>query len=232
MVLVLFVRHEIEKGLTMEKEFWMQAWEDRRIGFHQSQYNPVMTEHYKDLELKDKNVLIPLAGKSKDILYFIERGANVTAIELSEMAVKEFFEENGIVPQLSKTATHTIYESQGLKFVCGDFFSYSPDQGKHFDYYYDRACIVALPMEMRQSYYKKIESLIAIHTDIFIITFAHNGPKDFGPPFYVPEEEILTAYKNIGFDLNFTVFNESKAEGRFKEAGIDKMKRLHWKKQI
>jgi len=217
----------------MEKEFWKKAWVDRKIGFHQAKYSPPMLGHYQEKDLENKNVLIPLAGKSKDILYFLERGANVTAIELSELAVKEFFEENSFDDlEVDMSTDHTVYRTKNLKFYCGDFFKFSKSQASSYDYYYDRACIVALPLDLRLKYYKHIGELLNKHTDIFILTLTHDGPKDFGPPFYVPETEIEEAYKSIGFDLVYNNLMEAKAEGRFKEAGITKMKRLSWKRSI
>jgi thiopurine S-methyltransferase len=216
----------------MEKEFWQQAWEDKKIGFHQPKYNPFMVEHYKDQNLEGKRVLIPLAGKSNDILYFLERGAHVVAIELSKIAVEEFFSENNMEYKSEVEGELERFKSDNLDFYCGDFFAYTNKSNQHFDFYFDRACIVALPFDIRSRFYNKVETLLAKHTDIFILTFAHDGPKDFGPPFYVPENELLEAYKNMGFDLNYIKVNETKAEGRFKDAGIKTIQRLKWKNTI
>lgn len=217
----------------MENEFWKQAWVEGKIGFHQSQYNSTMSNHYDDLQLKDKNVFIPLAGKSLDILYFLEKGANVTAVELSELACEEFFKENKFDDlQIEEQEDFTVYKTENLTYYCGDFFAINPEDVTPIDFYYDRACIVALPYEIRTSFYDKIDTLLSKHTDIFILTYSHEGPKTFGPPFYVPEEEIQKAYSLMGFDLEYIKYNDTNAQGRFKDAGLGKMTHIKWKRQI
>ena len=37
------------------------------------------------------NILVPLCGKSLDMLWLAERGFQVTGIEISELAVQDFF---------------------------------------------------------------------------------------------------------------------------------------------
>lgn len=216
----------------MDKDIWLQAWREGCIGFHQSAYNKDMKEHYENLNLEDKTVLIPLAGKSLDIQYFIEKGANVIACELSEIAVEAFFKEANLAYEKEIQGNFEIYKSGPLKFFLGDFFELSKHQVEHVDYLYDRACVVALPKDLRTKYFKKIHELITPKTDIFILTFSHDGPVDFGAPFYVPEEEIKAAYLEMGHNLHMTLKNPENAEGRFKDAGITKMTAIKWRNNI
>ncbi len=41
-------------------------------------------------------VLVPLCGKSVDLLWLVGQGCDVTGVELSEIAVRAFFAEAGI----------------------------------------------------------------------------------------------------------------------------------------
>ena len=77
-----------------------------------------MMNFFKDIDLKDKTVFIPLAGKTKDILYFLERGAIVTAIEFVEQAVIDFFEDNEIL----YSKIDNLYQCENLKFYSMDLF--------------------------------------------------------------------------------------------------------------
>ena len=78
----------------MEHDFWLRAWIDGRTTFHQNEYNPVLVETTKNIDLKGKTVFLPLAGKTKDINYFLEKGAKVIANELATKPIDEYFKEN------------------------------------------------------------------------------------------------------------------------------------------
>lgn len=221
----------------MEKNFWHNKWDEKNIGFHQSEYNQTMVNYYKDKDLSDKIVFIPLAGKSKDILFFLEKGAKVVAIELSPIACEEFFLENKEHPKLQNMTKDNdgnlfLYKNDNISFYQGDIFELTKTQTGNIDYYYDRACIVALPVELRIKYYKKIESILSSRVDLLILTYKHDGPADFGPPFYVPESELENAYKDMGFNLSHEFYATNKAQGRFKESGLTKLIQIKWNKQL
>lgn len=216
----------------MQKDKWLEAWQTNRIGFHQSAFNKDMKEHYDLKNLTGKTVLIPLAGKSLDIHYFLERSANVIACELSSIAIEAFFAESKMEYKKEIKGEFEIYRAQNLDFYLGDFFELSKTMVNHVDFLYDRACVVALPKDLRSKYFKKIQHLINAKTDILILTFTHDGPIEFGAPFYVPEQELIEAYKEMGHQLHMTSKNPEKADGRFKEAGINTMTSLKWRNNI
>ena len=216
----------------MEKDKWLDAWKIKKIGFHQSAYNNAMKEHFDKIDMKDKTVLIPLAGKSLDILYFLERGAKVIANELSPIAAQEFFEENEIPYSTDKNTHHEIYKAPNLTYYLGDFFALTKHELGKIDFLYDRACVVALPEQMRTKYFKKIEQLITTKTHLFILTYKHDGPKEFGPPFYVPEEEIINNYQAMGHQLQKHEISSRKADGRFEDAGMNTITNLKWHSNI
>ena len=47
------------------------------------------------------SILVTLCGKSLDLLWLCEQGHDVVGVELSEIAVKQLFEENGIPHSIS-----------------------------------------------------------------------------------------------------------------------------------
>ena len=200
----------------MEKDFWQQAWNDGKTGFHQSEYSEIMVQTFKEADLNNKNVLLPLAGKSNDIKYFLEKGATVIAIEIVKNAILQFFEENKLDYETQNFEGGTHYQAENLHFFHADFFN-SPAYLQEFnlkkiDIIYDRASNVALPTEMRRTYYRTIESLKNDQTKFLIITFMHDGPLDFGPPFLIPKDEILQSYKNMKVDLTHTEMNRNTNE--------------------
>ena len=61
----------------MKAKFWIEKWEEGNFGWHQESLNRVLLDHWPKLELKaSSKVLVPLCGKSKDMVYFTEQGHN------------------------------------------------------------------------------------------------------------------------------------------------------------
>ncbi len=76
----------------MDEEFWQQRWREGRIGFHREQVMPLLEKHWRALALpKGSRVFVPLAGKSLDMAWLAAQGHRVLGIELSRIAVEQFF---------------------------------------------------------------------------------------------------------------------------------------------
>lgn len=197
----------MEKAIT-PLEFWSQIWDEGTIRFHQNQYNSEMLKYFKDIDLKDKTVLIPLAGKTKDILFFLEKGAHVTAIEFHEPAVVSFFKENNIA---YKKHGYSFF-ADNLTFHAMDFFNFHTE--KPFDVLFDRASQVVFNQKDRPHYYEHISKLIDQHSKLLLFSIDHNGSFDYGPPHKIPKSEIISAYKKMGITLKV---NSENIEGALSE---------------
>ena len=91
------------KDKNMQAEFWQSRWQEGRIGFHQSQVNPLLLKHFDTLNLpKGSRILVPLSGKSVDMAWLAHQGYDVVGIELVESSVQEFFVEQDITPTVSQ----------------------------------------------------------------------------------------------------------------------------------
>lgn len=87
----------------MNSEFWQSRWQQGRIGFHKSEVNPLLVKHVSTLNLeKGSRVLVPLSGKSVDMVWLAQQGYDVVGIELVESAVEEFFAEQGLTPTITQ----------------------------------------------------------------------------------------------------------------------------------
>ncbi len=54
----------------MQGNCWLQKWEKNEIGFHESEANPLLVEHFKELSLaKGSRIFLPLCGKTLDIAW-------------------------------------------------------------------------------------------------------------------------------------------------------------------
>ena len=78
---------------------WLQCWRDRQIDFHQQTVNQFLTRFWPRLDPDiSSRVFVPLCGKSLDMIWLAEQGHQVIGVELSPIAVGDFFRENGLRP--------------------------------------------------------------------------------------------------------------------------------------
>jgi thiopurine S-methyltransferase len=206
----------------MEAEFWHQAWQEGRIGFHRGEPHPALIEHFPLLEAKvEQSILVPLCGKSHDLTWLTNQGLYVRGIEISEQAVLEYFTDNNIItPQ--KTAN--CYTHQGLTLEVNDFLEHQNTVG--YDFIYDRAAIVALPPEMRVKYAKKWLELLNPGGKAILISFEYDQSKVAGPPFSVEEEEIIKLFSHEASIKVLEEKSEKPNNPKFADADV---KKFTWK---
>ena len=76
----------------MQPDFWHQRWSENQIGFHQSAPTPLLLKHWPTLGIAPgAQVFVPLAGKSLDMAWLASQGHRVLGVELSQLAVEQFF---------------------------------------------------------------------------------------------------------------------------------------------
>src|SRR3546814_15692586 len=79
----------------MDPDFWQQRWRDNRIGFHRDGVLPLLEKHWPSLGLATgSRVFVPLFGKSLDMAWLAARRHRVLGVELSPLAVGQFFDVN------------------------------------------------------------------------------------------------------------------------------------------
>ncbi|MCW8886547.1 MAG: thiopurine S-methyltransferase [Motiliproteus sp.] len=208
----------------MEADFWHQRWQDNEIGFHQSDINPFLLRHWPTLPLpEDAKVLVPLCGKSKDMLWLLEQGVQVTGIELSKVAVKAFAEENQLPMSCQEDNSFTRWSLPGLELLAGDFFSYQVDDEKPISVVYDRAALIALPKPMRQQYSEHIAQLLSPGGQILLLTMEYPQSAMSGPPFSVEQAEVEHLYGS-SFDIELLERADVLEDNlRFKERGVNSL---------
>ena len=188
----------------MKIDFWLDRWDNDKLGFHQDKVNPYLSYFYGEkgpgVELRDKlKVFVPLCGKSKDLLWLAQNGYEVFGVECSDRAVKSFFEENAL------NYKHVEKEGAGL-YLCdddrfsrieiyqGDFFALEDNSLEGVTDIFDRASLVALPVDMRQDYVNKITALQKSGTRTLLVTLNFDPAEMEGPPFAVTDEEVMDLY--------------------------------------
>ena len=137
----------------MEKAFWEESWERGNIGFHQQSIHHYLKRFYDRLLVaKGDPVFVPLCGKTLDMLWLRQQGAAVIGVELSSVAVDDFFAENDIAVFQNRQEPFERYIGDNLEILCGDLFDLKPENLLGSRIVYDRASLVALPPEMRRKW--------------------------------------------------------------------------------
>ncbi len=179
----------------MNADFWHKRWSEGRIGFHQSQANPMLVEHWPTINLGVHiPVFVPLCGKSLDLLWLEQLGHQVTGVELSRSAIEEFDRENRLSGHWSEVEGLALYSAGSLRIWQADFFSLSHKHVAPIQAVFDRAALIALPKEMRARYCKHLQALAADQCQQLLICLEYDQSKRDGPPFAVFSDDIDTLY--------------------------------------
>jgi len=177
-----------------ENNLWIERWKNKEIGFNQSEANPLMREYFSALGLeKGSKILVPLCGKSIDMLWFVSKGYKVVGIELSEEAIIAFFEELGKTPTIATLGELKYYSSDAITIYVGDFFKVTAAILGKIDAIYDRASLVALTAEMRVAYAKHLGT-ISNHAPQLLLCFEYEQSLMNRSPYSVDEDEVKKHY--------------------------------------
>ncbi|MBL9014045.1 MAG: thiopurine S-methyltransferase [Myxococcales bacterium] len=193
----------------MDPQFWRDRWQEGRIAFHEGRPNALLSRFASRLEGR-KRVLVPLCGKSDDLAYLASRGHEVVGIELVEDAVRAFFAEHGLAPEIDGTR----YSAAGITLFARDVFDVTSAELGAIDAVYDRAALVALPPELRVKYVAHLRAIAGAVPGLLV---AIDYPQELlpGPPFSVPDAEVRTHFASV------ELLAEDKLQGgRVAELGV------------
>jgi len=177
-----------------DHENWLRMWRKGQTDdFHQIAVNPLLKRFWASQPLATPaRIFVPLCGKSLDLLWLVAQDNEVIGVELSPVAVKAFFAENGLTPTKHKRGKLTLYQSGRLHILCGDFFKLTPDDLGDIDVVYDRAALTALPESLREHYVAHLRAIVPPACQIFLLTVADADPLD--TPADEIDDEIRTLY--------------------------------------
>lgn len=175
----------------MHEDFWQARWTRNEIGFHQAEVNPYLRRHWPTLGLAPgSRVLVPLCGKTLDLAWLAGEGFAVLGIELAERAVRDFFDEQRLEPQVAREGAFTVYRAGLVEIRCGDFFALTAADVADCRGFYDRAALIALPSAMRERYVAHLSAILPSACRGLLVTLDYDQARMDGPPFAVPDHEV------------------------------------------
>ena len=200
---------------------WLERWETGQTGWHEPSGNRNLQAHWK---LAGRRVLVPLCGKTPDLLWLEGQGNEVVGVELSEIAVLDFFRENELdYEPVDGTLPGYRATSRRLTIFCGDYFEFHAEP---LDAHYDRGALIALPPDMRKRYAAHTTSLLADEAAQFVVTVEYDDSVANGPPFSVLGEEVLAHWP--GLQEQARVEDIENAPPKFREAGLEQIHEVVW----
>ncbi|MGH8213574.1 MAG: thiopurine S-methyltransferase [Rhodanobacteraceae bacterium] len=175
----------------MDTDFWLQRWQEGRIGFHRSEVMPLLQKHWPALEVPHgTRVLVPLCGKTLDMPWLASQGLKVRGVELAPRAIEQFFAEQKLRPQ-TRTATYgTHYIAGDIEIIHADIFEIDKSLLAECGAIYDRAALIALPPPMRERYAREVYGPLPAGCRGLLITLEYPQHEMEGPPFSVEEREV------------------------------------------
>ena len=205
-------------------EDWIDRWENGRTGWHENDGNAGLKSHWP-ADVDAPRILVPMCGKSPDLLWLVDRGHEVVGVELAEIAVREFFSDHDLTFQILKGEHLDCYSADDLpiSIYCGDYFRFD---SRPFDALYDRGALVALPESLRPKYVEQTRQLLRPGAVRLIITLEYDQSVVQGPPYSVLPAEIGTYWNDLSRVAE--IDDMKTCPPKFRQAGLKEIQEVVW----
>lgn len=178
----------------MTPDFWIERWQKGEIGFHQASGNDLLPKHWPSLSLAPgSTVLVPLCGKSVDMMWLAAQGHRVIGVELSPLAVDDFFREQGVEADTRQVGSFVVRTAGPITIWCGDFFALPVEATREVAAAYDRAALIALPPSLQPRYAEKLSRLLPT-APILLVSLTYPDGQIDGPPFSTPLTQVAALF--------------------------------------
>ncbi len=181
----------------MNAEYWLQRWEEGRTGWHHESVMPLLEKHWSEAgAAPGTRVLVPLCGKSLDMLWLAQQGLHVLGVEISPVAIEAFLAENHLQARKSEAADGTHYRiadaaaKGSIEIINGDVFGVAAGLLEGCGAFYDRAALIAFPAPMRERLAREVYAKLPAGAHGLLITLDYPAGEMEGPPFRVDEAEV------------------------------------------
>ena len=165
-----------------------------------------------------------MCGKSVDLRWIAAQGNRVVGVELSDVAVKSFFAEQGLAFSVTEHGLRRYDASDvDITIYCGDLFDLT---AICCDAHYDRGALIALPAAQRSAYASHVSSLLSNDAEQLVITLDYDEEIAKGPPFSVADEELLEYWPGLEcVEQRDDIVN---APPKFLDAGLTALREKVW----
>ena len=214
----------------MDHAFWLDRWEKADTGFHQEVAHDFLLRHWPALGVPSgAQVLVPLCGKSNDMVWLAEHGHTIIGTELAAMAVDQFFAARTRAPAAVTEGAFTVKRAGPFEIWCGDHLALDPAVTRRIGGVFDRAAFVAMPLVMQRAYAEKLAELTPPDVPVLLVSLDYDPSEMDGPPFPITAETIEGL-----FGPNFRISVLEKRDGlassaNLRRRGLSALSETAWK---
>ncbi|KAM9824203.1 putative thiopurine S-methyltransferase [Neosynchiropus ocellatus] len=192
---------EPQANRVMDLGEWNQFWHDDQVGFHMPEVHRMLKKYLDQLLAGRTKVrfFFPLCGKAVDMKWLADMGHPVVGVEISEKAVRQFFEENNLpyteeaVPAIPGAKVFKNSEKNISLYQC-DLYDFTSSIEGQFGAIWDRGSMVAINPKDREKYAALMMSLMADDCAFLLDTLIYDSALYEGPPFLVPDEQVQALF--------------------------------------
>jgi thiopurine S-methyltransferase len=179
---------------------WQDKWRRNDIAFHQPQVNPLLQQYLPSLKLRPGDqVLVPLCGKSVDMDWFIQQGLSVIGVEVSAVAIADYFAALAIIPKQQAQGNFMRWHFEQRQILCGDIFDLRLKDLNKIKLVYDCAALTALPPQLRILYVAHLRRTLPASNQILLMTVESSetslSPLDTLPSAQRIDSEVSALYQ-------------------------------------
>jgi len=196
---------------------WEGEWKKGNTSFHLPEVNPKLLNNLDILlggceptsseKQQQKTVLLPLCGKTRDLVHLHSLGHNVIGCEWIEQACNEFFSENNI--EFTKSplegvdgSLYTSSDGRLRLFQC-DFLHLTEQMlGCKVDAVWDTQSLVSINPRDRKQYVRTVKSLLSDEFQYLLVTIEYEPFAHLGRPHsisYNAVKELYGSFSNVKF---------------------------------
>ncbi len=205
-------------------EDWLDRWAKGKTGWHEEDGNAGLKAHWP-AGLEGSRVLVPLCGKSADLLWLAQRGHEVVGVELAEKAIRGFFSDHNLDYRVEVGEHFDRYSADDVPITLyqGDYFHFD---AQPFGALYDRGALVALPESLRLQYVERTKHLLQPDAVRLIITLEYDQSVVQGPPFSVLPTEMHSYWDDL---LRVSEIDDIEScPPKFRAAGLRSFQEIVW----
>lgn len=194
--------HELNPWLQAEDplseaKFWSKLYLDSETGWELNRPAPALVDMFPRMKWPKSRILVLGAGSGNDAAFFAEHGHLVTAVDISEEALKRAKEKYGHL--------------DNIQWVKTDLFKLPTDFEDRFDIVFEHTCYCAIDPAQRNELVKTWLRCLTHKGHLFGIFFVND--KQIGPPFGGSEWEVRERLRKH-FDFRFWGRWRQSPEGR------------------
>ena len=171
--------------------YWYERWHQGRSGWHNDLPTQLLLKHWPALEIPPHvHVLVPLCGKSPDLLWLGAQESRVLGVEPSSLVVEQFLAENHLTERSRAEADGKRWTAASIEIINGDIFDLSAETLASCGAVYDRAALSTLPSPIRERYVSEIYAKLSYGCRGLLITTDDLPPEHGIPSLAMSDQEV------------------------------------------